>query len=188
MQCLVSAPCPGPGFAQGHQPHPVPCTLWAWALHSEYVPSGLLRTLHSHSIQVVDFRNSLSQMGQMSARPMGWSSNSYNFCYGSHHPGRTSRRPARSSTTGAAKEDWCPSCLASNGSTGPASRVPSRTGPTLCLRLGSSNCAAQARGVSLPAGEGSLGRGRCSSQRGRQAGVRQPGSSWATCSSRAREG
>lgn len=76
----------------------------------------------------------------------------------SHRPGRTSRRPVGGSATGAARESWCPSCLASTGSTGPASRAPSRTGPTSYPRPASSSCPARARGVSLPGAGDALGR------------------------------
>lgn len=91
----------------------------------------------------------------------------------SHHPGRTSRRPARDSATGAARESWYPSCRASSGSTGPASRAPLRTGPASYPRPASSSCPARARGVSLPGAEDAPGwerPGAPSAGRGRRAG------------------
>lgn len=78
----------------------------------------------------------------------------------SHHPGRTSRRRARDSATGATRESWYPSCRASTGSTGPASHAPLRTGPASCLPPASSSCPARARGVSLLGPEDALGRER----------------------------
>lgn len=66
-------------------------------------------------------------------------------------PGRTSRRPARGSETGTTRESWLPSHRASTGSTGPASRAPSRTGPDSCPPRESLSCPARARRVSLTA-------------------------------------
>lgn len=103
-------------------------------------------------------------------------------CPNSYGLGRTSRRPARGSATGAARENWRPSLRASTGSTGPALRAPSRTGPTSCPPPASSSCPAQARGVSLRRAEGALGRER------RAAGSLEQGTGGLTAERRIREG
>lgn len=141
LQCLVSVPCPWLALERGPE-----CPLCA----QHQAPPG---------------RSPLRPLPQLPLRDPAPPSPSPSGASGAPWvrwfecaplpdflpPGRTSRRPARGSETGTTRESWLPSHRASTGSTGPASRAPSRTGPDSCPPRESSSCPARARRVSLTA-------------------------------------